>query len=588
MDSEVKAILERFWEWRLESSPEFATMIGVHSYDDRLDSHALSYYDQRQDDCKEFLQQLGALKTNDLSKNDLLNVSLLKKDVQSFLDGSQHMSYLLPINNLEGPQLEFPRTISWMKFNTMEDYSKIFSRLEAFPKQISEFISLLKKGIETGYIPPKVTVAHVPEQIQSCILDASIEGDSKLYAPFKNIPESFTEAERKHIKEKSSLIDDKVKSAFKDLLEFLTKEYIPASRDTISCEEFPNGKEFYKKILEFHITCDLTPQQVHDIGLKEVARIRERMIHVVKETGFEGGLTEFVAMLRKDKRFYYEKKDDLMARYRDLCYNQIQPKLKDFFKTVPKAKFEIIETPAEAAPSAPGAFYLAPPEDGARPGSFFVNTYKHEERPNYETVSLSLHEAVPGHHLQCLRSNLVLFPKCAYCMEQAGQPRFRKYFEDRRYYEAPARFAMNTAYMEGWGLYSEFLGEEMCLYSDPYDLFGRLSHEIMRACRLVVDTGMHALGWTRQQAVDYMSQNTAMSKHDIDAEINRYITWAGQACAYKIGEIKIRELRQRAQDKLGDAFDLLEFHDLVLAIGAVPLETLEETVDDYIRSVAKA
>ncbi|KXJ07979.1 hypothetical protein AC249_AIPGENE594 [Exaiptasia diaphana] len=452
---------------------------------------------------------------------------------------------------------------------------------------MSEYIGLLKKGIETGYIPPKITVTSTPEQIENSILNASIDGDSKIYAPFKNIPESFTDDQRKCIKEKCSLIDNKIKSSFKDLKDFLTKEYIPAARDTISCQEFPNGKDFYQKALEFHITCDLTPQQVHDIGIKEVARIlermnlvanqtgfhggldefvtmlrndkrfhfekkedllesykdlcnnqiqsmlkdyfktvpkaefeivevppeaaptapaafyiapsedgsrpgsfflntykieerdtiscqefpngkdfyqkalefhitcdltpqqvhdigikevariRERMNLVAKQTGLQGGLNEFVTMLRNDKRFYFEKKEDLLARYKDLCYNQIQPMLKDYFKTVPKAKFEIVEVPPEAAPTAPAAFYIAPSEDGSRPGSFFLNTYKIEERGRYEMVSLSLHEAVPGHHLQIALS-----------IEQAEQPCFRKHFEHRQYYQVPARFGMNTAYME--------------------------------------------------------------------------------------------------------------------------------------------
>lgn len=317
----------------------------------------------------------------------------------------------------------------------------------------------------------------------------------------------------------------------------------------------------------------MSAKEVHDLGQKEVKRIRSRMDEIIQEVGFQGSFKEFLDMLRTEKRFYFDTKEELLKGYKDLCAKVIEPKLNVYFKEMPKMPFEIIETPADAAPVAPAAYYLGPSEDGTRPGVFMVNTYKHHTRPKYEMVSLALHEAVPGHHLQT-----------AFAMEQEEQPSFRRYVEDRRYYEVPARFAMHTAYMEGWGLYCEFLGEEMGLYQDPYDLFGRLSAEILRACRLVVDTGMHAFGWSRQQAVDFMVENTAMSFHNVNTEIDRYIIWPGQACAYKVGEIKIRELRRKAEQKLGDKFDIKDYHHVFLSAGPMGLDTLEEAVDEYIEN----
>lgn len=364
-----------------------------------------------------------------------------------------------------------------------------------------------------------------------------------------------------------------MKPSFKTIYDYYLNTYLPQSRQSIACSDLPGGLSFYNQSLKFHIACELTPNEVHELGQSEVRRIRSRMDEIIKEVGFDGSFKQFLEMLRTEKRFYYETKEELLNGYKKLCENKIKPKLKDFFKEIPEADFEIKETPTDLAPVAPGAYYLGPSDDGTRPGVFMVNTYKPETRPKYEMVSLALHEAVPGHHLQTV-----------FAMEQRDQPSFRRFVEDRRYYEAPSRFALHTAYMEGWGLYSEYLGEEMGLYKDPYDLFGRLSNEIFRACRLVVDTGMHALGWSRQKAVDFMVENTAMSLHNVNAEINRYIIWPGQACAYKVGEIKIKELRKKAEQKLGEKFDVKDYHHVFLSAGPMGLDTLEEAVDKYIES----
>lgn len=482
-------------------------------------------------------------------------------------------SYLFPVINLEGPQLEFGRLISWMKFETKDDYEKYLLRLEAFPTQASEIIGLLEEGVKTRHLPPWLTVVHVPEQIQK-VLKVDFTGNSDLFKPLKKFPETFSGEERESFKVRGvKLIEEKVKPAFKKIHNYYVDKYLPQTRESISCTHFPGGNDFYTQALKFHIACDMSAEEVHDLGRKEVKRIRSRMDEIIKEVGFQGNFKEFLDMLRTEKRFYFDTKEQLLNGYKVLCAKVIKPKLNDYFKEMPKMTFEIIETPTDAAPVAPAAYYLGPSDDGTRPGVFMVNTYKHHTRPKYEMVSLALHEAVPGHHLQT-----------AFAMEQEEQPSFRRYVEDRRYYEVPARFAMHTAYMEGWGLYCEFLGEEMGLYQDPYDLFGRLSTEILRACRLVVDTGMHAFGWSRQQAVDFMVENTAMSFHNVNTEIDRYIIWPGQACAYKVGEIKIRELRRKAEQKLGDKFDIKDYHQVFLSAGPMGLDTLEEAVDEYIEN----
>ncbi|EDO44250.1 predicted protein [Nematostella vectensis] len=616
------------------------------------------------DDCRGFLKDLEALNSSIFSKTDALNVTLLKKELSTFVEGLKHKSYLMPFSNLEGQHLELARTIGWMKCNDLKDFEKLFSRLEAIPCQISQFIDLMKEGIKTQRLPPRITVNDVPGQIQS-FLDLKFEDSSKLFMPFKNIPESFTEKERQFIKGKVSLIEDTVKPVFRQLQTFFTEEYLPACRESIALTELPGGKDYYQQCLDFHLTCHMSPEEIHQVGLREVERIRTRMAQVAKETGFKGTLDQFISHLREDRKHYFKDKEDLLKGYRHLCFNIITPLLPKLFKNLPKATFEICEVPEESAPNFPGAFYLAPPEDGSRPGTFMVNTYKHEERPKFEMPSLALHEAVPGHHLQA-----------AVALESEKQPSFRRNLEDRLYYLAPGRFAINTGYVEGWGLYCEYLGEELKLYTDPYDIwsrdqavefmtkttamsvhdvnaevtryitwpgqacgykigelkilelrekarkelgekfdirdfhevflslgpvplavledavseyikstkFGRLSHEMLRSCRLVVDTGMHVLGWSRDQAVEFMTKNTAMSVHDVNAEVTRYITWPGQACGYKIGELKILELREKARKELGEKFDIRDFHEVFLSLGPVPLAVLEDAVSEYIKS----
>lgn len=571
MDAQLKAILEEFWSWRLKNAPEFATAVGYHEKDDKLDDHRLEAYANRLEDAKEFLADLDKIESDKLNQANKLNLQLLKLELNTFLDGSKYNCYLFPINSLEGPQLEFARTISWMKQEKHADFEKILSRYDKFPKQADQFIELLKKGVETGYVNSKISMSAVLDQLKTLVETPAKE--SRFFEPFyfKEVPKGIEKKQSDTLQEKAlKAINGQLYPAFTKLHDYIKETYVPACRDVISCTALPSGDAYYNAALKFHITTDMTADEVHNVGTQEVERIRKRMLKVMEDVGFEGTLEEFLKFLREDPQFYYSDKDKFMQAYKDICLG-IEDLLTQYFNTIPKAEYVILETPAEGAANAPGAFYLAGSQDGSRPGTFYVNTYKFEKRPNYEMRSLSLHEAIPGHHLQA-----------SIAIENEALPSFRRFLEDRRYYKVPGRFALYNAYIEGWALYCEYLGEEMKIYENPYDLFGRLSSEIFRACRLVVDTGMHMKDWTRQQAVDYMTSNSAMSAQDISAEVDRYITWPGQACSYKIGEIKIRELREKAESALGEKFDLKLFHDAIVLESMVPMAILESIVDQFI------
>jgi len=573
MDFETKLgnIFERFWQWRLVNSPEFGTSIGIHLYNDRLDEMSLSSYKRRQNKAKFFLDELVYLKGNEsLSETSQFNYELLKSDLEQYIDGMQFQTYLFPLNMLEGPQLDFPRMLSWMENKTIKNFEDIIERLRLFPQRIDETISLLDMGIRKGITMHHVSVSVLPSTLSN-ISSLSPE-DTPHYRPFKEKPDAINSTEWDDIVGKAKMvIQNNVLPSYKRLAVYFQDVYLANTRSDIAATSLPNGSAFYNACLKFHTTTSLTPQEIHDMGIKEVNRITMRMNEVKNLVQYEGNLEEFRKYLRTDPKFKFKSKEDILQHYRKIC-EKIESVLPQYFARLPKAKCQIVPVPEEVAPSFPGAYYLAPPEDGSRPGTFYINTHNPTNRANYEAMSLALHEAQPGHHLQC-----------SLTMESGSLLPFRRFMEDRNYYEPPGRFAMCSAYIEGWGLYSEYLGEEMNLYPDPYNLFGRLSHEMLRACRLVVDTGMHALGWSKQQAIDYMMVHTASSEEDVISEINRYITWPGQACGYKIGEIRIKELRLDVENELGENFDVKRFHDLVASMGAVPLDILEKQIKNFIR-----
>ena len=386
-----------------------------------------------------------------------------------------------------------------------------------------------------------------------------IPQQSLYFKPLKKFPKDIPAGEQERLKkEAAAAIQERVIPAYRKFARFFDEEYFPACYGEVGAWQLPRGQELYALRAGHFTTTNLTPDEIHAIGLKEVARIRAEMEAIVKQVGFQGTFQEFLADLRTNKKFYYDDPSELMSGYLALC-KRVDPQLTKLFKTLPRIPYGLEPIPAQIAPDTTTAYYRQPSADGLRPGTYFVNLYRPETRPKYEMEALSLHEAVPGHHLQL-----------ALQAELGELPPFRRY-------------GGFTAFVEGWGLYAESLGDQLGCYEDPYSKFGQLTYEMWRAVRLVVDTGMHSKQWTREQAIDFFKQNTAKTELDIVNEIDRYIAWPGQALAYKIGELKIKELRERAKSKLGEKFDIREFHDVVLRQGAVPLDVLEQIVDEWLQ-----
>jgi uncharacterized protein (DUF885 family) len=414
----------------------------------------------------------------------------------------------------------------------------------------------MRAGIEKGQVLPGIVLEGFKGAIDPHVVDDPTR--SLLYEPFTKFPDSIEHAERNRLVEAGrAAISESVVAGYRRFVEFMEKEYVPAARGSIGASALPNGREFYRYRVRKFTTLDLTPEEVHQIGLDEVKRIRAEMEAVIAKTGFEGDFAAFVDHLRTDDEFYADSPEDLMQHVA-LILKRMDGELPRLFGKLPRTPYGLRPVPDYIAPRTTSAYYQQPTGDGRQAGFYYINTFNLKSRPLFEMEALSLHEAVPGHHLQL-----------ALQQEMGDLPEFR-------------RFAGFTVFVEGWALYSERLGLEVGFYQDPYSDFGRLTFEMWRACRLVVDTGMHYLGWTRKQAIDFLAENTALSIHNIESEVDRYISWPGQALAYKIGELKIRELRHQAEEQLGDRFDVRSFHDMILGSGSVPLSVLEENTTRWL------
>ena len=427
---------------------------------------------------------------------------------------------------------------------------------------MDQTIALMREGMKQKVLWAKKVLERVPAQIDSQIVD--LPQKSPFYSAFKKFPKTFSLKDRVSLKAKAALaIKNKVIPEYRKLKVFFVNEYLPASFPKAGIWQQPMGKAYYAFLARSYTTTDMRPKEIHQKGLSEVARIRAEMERIKTKSGFKGDLKAFFQFLRTDEKFYYKTPKALLAGYRAIS-KRIDPEVVKVIKTMPRMPYGVIPIPAQIAPDTTTAYYNRPAADGSRPGYYYVNLYKPETRPKWEMMALSIHEAVPGHHLQI-----------ALQQELGAVPNFRK-------------FGGYTAFSEGWGLYSESLGEDMGLYDDPYDKFGQLTYEMWRAVRLVVDTGLHEFKWSRQRAIDYFADNAPKAKNDIVNEIDRYISMPGQALAYKIGELKMQELRVRATNELGEKFDLREFHDVVLLSGAVPLDILERNVNEWIRKHKKS
>ena len=544
------------WGWGLQEFPTRATYLGDYRYNDRLANMSLVSIQGRHKKNKTILRKLENLNREQLDPNDKLNYDLFHKNITRNIAAHPFKDYLMPVDQMGGVQINFPNLVDITPFRNQNDFDNYLARLFLFPEYMDQIIALMQEGLKNNITPPKIVLQKVPNQI-SVQYQFDVK-KSPFYKPFEKNIGSLPDSVRANYQELAvKSIKNHVFTSYRNLFDFFTEEYLPKARKNISAISLPHGDDYYAFKVKYYTTTNKTPSEIHSIGLSEVTRIRLEMEKVIKDSGFTGSFKAFITYLRTNPDFYYNNAEDLLDGYRAIC-KKADPELTKLFGTLPRLSYGVKPIPDFQAPASPTAYYYSGSLIAGRPGYFWANTYKLNTRPKYEMEALSLHEAVPGHHLQISISQ-----------ELEGVPEFRKH-------------GGFTAFSEGWGLYAEKLGEEMGFYKDPYSKFGQLTYEMWRACRLVVDTGMHAFGWSRERAIKFVADNTAKTENDIVVEIDRYIAWPGQALAYKIGELRIIELRALAEEKLGEKFDIREFHDTVLGDGAVPLDILEQHVKEYI------
>jgi len=556
----LRSIIEDHWAWELSQNPTFATTLGVRKYDDRLGSQSLAAYDTRIEKAKVFADRLVALDPETLNADDRVNRDLLLLDLQNTIEGAAFGGKYLLLTNRYGPHTDVTRLPDRLPFFTRADYESYVKRLADVPRFLKEATDTLRAGVKAGWIQPCASMGRVESAIRFHLVDDI--SDSVFMKPFLEKPETLKKNDWLRLKNKAEkTVEKDVLPAINLFADYYRDDYAAACRENVGASAFPDGTDYYAFRAKVFTTTDKTPDDIHALGLSEVQRIRAEMLAIIDEVGFDGDFDEFQEKLRTDSQFYADTEEELVSVTSTIA-KRIDGELPKLFTRLPRMPYTVKPVPADIAKGATTAYYERPAGDGSRAGVYRINTSLLDQRPLFELEALTLHEAVPGHHFQiALAQELTL-------------PAFRKY-------------GGFTAFTEGWGLYAESLGLDVGFYKDPYQNFGRLSYEMWRACRLVVDTGLHVKGWSRQEAIDYMAENTALSLHNIEAEVDRYITWPGQALAYKIGQLKIKELRDRANKALGSDFDLRRFHDAVLENGGVPLFVLEAKIDAWIANEEK-
>ncbi|SFN50675.1 DUF885 domain-containing protein [Dokdonella immobilis] len=551
----LRALFDSEWERGLAESPENASFSGDARFNDRWTDLGRKAIEAREAEDRAALQHLRAIDRATLSAADQLDYDVFEWQLQKSVERQKFHEYLQPISHQGGVQTA-DGIAEVLPFANGKDYRDWLSRLKRLPELIDQTTALMREGIRQKNMPPRVLMERVPAQIAAQIVDDPSK--SPFYRPFLTFADGVPDADREALRsEAKKVIAERVVPSYRKFARFFDKDYLPHTRASIAVSALPDGKAYYEFLAGYYTTTDLDAARIHEIGLAEVARIKARMESVKDETGFKGSLPEFFTYLRSDPKFFEESPAALLERYRATA-KRIDPELVKVFHTIPRLPYGVRPIPDNIAPDTTTAYYQPGATDGSRPGYYYVNLYKPEVRPTWEMMPLSLHEAVPGHHFQFARG-----------LELPEAPMFR-------------RTAYFVAYSEGWGLYAEQLGFDMGLYDDPYDHFGQLTYEMWRAVRLVVDTGMHSMGWSRDKAIAYFRDNAAKTDQDIVNEIDRYIGTPGQALAYKIGQLKISELRARAEKALGDRFDLRAFDDAVLDTGSVPLAVLEKNIDAWI------
>ena len=547
--------LEDEWQFELRQSPVYATAMGVKGYETLWRDDSLEAIEARKSHNKDIINTLKEFKREDLSKTNQLNLRLFTDLAKNELEIDQFNRHLLPFNHRGGIQLAH-EDAEVLPLKNAQDYRFWIERLKNLDKRVGQTILLAKLGVKKGYKAPKVLMDRVNRQID--LQSRDNVNENPFFKVFINLPDSIPDDEKTAIRaEAKKVIEEVVIPSYRLLGKYFKDEYLPQSRNTVGLYDIPDGRKLYEVLAKSFTTTNLSPKEIHQIGLDEVQRIRGEMEAVIKELKFEGSFKDFLTFLREDERFYYKTSEELFEGYLAVS-KRIDPELVKLFGNLPRTPYGLRAIPEESAPDTTTAYYMSPSPDGLRAGYYYVNLYKPETRPKFEMEVLSVHEAVPGHHLQI-----------SLAMEMEEMPMFR-------------RVSPYTAFVEGWGLYSESLGYDLGLYKDPYSKFGQLTYDMWRAVRLVVDTGMHYYEWDRQKAIDFFLENAGKSELDIINEIDRYIVMPGQALAYKIGQMKFLSLKEMAKNELGNQFNIRDFHDIVLSEGALPLNELDSIIKNYI------
>ena len=554
-DESLEAVISNHWDWVLEQYPEYRREYGDMSGNQSWTDLSADVLERRNEDTKAFIDDLDRIDPASLTETAQLNQRMLKTSLQEEVESYESGLHLIALNMRSGPQHRYTM-VERLPMATETDYVDWLARLENLPAQLAQYQALLQAGVDRERTQARIIIERVPNQLDALIVDNP--EDSPFWGVFETMPASISPESAAELKSSArAIITDQLTPAYAEFKRFIEEEYLPKTRVRPGIGTLPGGKAVYAMLARHFTTTDMTPEEIHNIGLSEVARIRGEMEEVIEEVGFDGDINAFNDFLRTDPQFYYETAEELLEGYQAVS-KRLDPELVKLFGKLPRMPYGVRPIAPELAPDTTTAFYMRPALDGSRPGWYYVNLYKPEVRPKYEMEVLSVHESVPGHHLQI-----------ALAQEIEGLPEFR-------------RNSSVTAFIEGWGLYSERLGYDMGLYKDPYSRYGQLIYDMWRAVRLVVDTGIHYFGWSRQEAIDYFKDNAAKTEADIINEIDRYIGWPGQALAYKIGQLKMLELRAKAEDELGDRFDIRAFHDELLGAGAIPLDALENRMNQWI------
>jgi uncharacterized protein (DUF885 family) len=556
--AELDGLFREEWEAHLRDDPFFATVTGDPRYNDRLPEASEAQAEREATRLRGFLQRLDRIDRERLSPKDRLNADVFRRLKREALAEIEFHVYRLPVSRMGGFHTVFAELATFVRFVSVKAYEDHLARLAGFPALCAGEIALMQEGIRSGITQPRAALEGTQASIEAFITEDPTT--SVLYEPFKVMPEAVSPSDQARLRaEAQRTIEAAVVPAYGALLRFMEESYLPGARSSIAASDLPDGPRFYEHRVRMNTSLPVTAAEVHETGQREVTRIRQEMDAIRRKVGFVGDHAAFGESLRNEPRFYVETPAQLMKEVAFIL-KRMDGELPRLFRTLPRLPYGIKPVPDYVAPQTTTAYYWEGAGDGSRAGFYYVNTYDLRSRPLYELEALSLHEAVPGHHLQI-----------ALQQELTDLPEFR-------------RFEGFTAFVEGWGLYAERLGLEAGFYTDPYSDYGRLTYEMWRACRLVVDTGMHAFGWSREKAIAFVMENTALTELNVRNEIDRYLTWPGQALAYKMGELKIRDLRQRAEKRLAERFDLRAFHDAVLLEGAIPLDVLEAKIEAWIEA----